>query len=129
MFIKVEEKNDAADYITYEIDDAVWKQLTDADDEVVDGVYYHQQDATTADIILNILKDKTVSYSSELTKNDIDNLFNIEKDDDGNVTSMTMKAETELPKLEFTAYAIQQTNGNGTTFTAAAAWDELNNQP
>lgn len=122
VFIKVEEKNDADVYIIYGIDTTVWTPLGDS----YPGIYYKDQAATTADVTLNILKDQKVSYSADLTKTQIDNLYDIVDDDAGNVISMTMKNASELPKLEFTAYAIQKVNANGTTFTAADAWTELN---
>ena len=90
------------------------------------GVYYKDQAAVTTDETLNILKDKVVSYSDSLTKAQIDALYDIVKDADGNVTSMTMKSEDKLPKLQFTAYAIQKVNANGTEFTQTGAWTELN---
>lgn len=122
VFIKVEEKNSAATYITYGIDTTVWTALGDA----YPGVYYKDQAAVTTDETLNILKDKVVSYSDSLTKAQIDALYDIVKDADGNVTSMTMKSEDKLPKLQFTAYAIQKVNANGTEFTQTGAWTELN---
>ena len=127
VFIKVEEKNNAATYITYSIDKSVWTPLVDANNDGIadDGVYYKEMPAVTEDTKLNILSGATVSYSENLTKTQINNLYTIVKDDDGNVTSMTMLAKENLPKLQFTAYAIQKTNGNGTTFTASQAWTAL----
>ena len=121
VFIKVEEVNGASSYITYDIDDEVWTELNEGT-----GIYYKEQSATTSDEILNILKDKKVSYSNELEKDDIDKLYTLNKDSEGNVISMTVKDKEELPQLKFTAYAIQQTKADGTTFTAADAWAELN---
>ena len=129
VFIKVEEKNSAATYITYSIDNSVWTPLVDDNNDGIadNGVYYKDMPAVTVDTKLNILSGATVSYSENLTKTQINNLYTIVKDADGNVTSMTMLAKEELPKLQFTAYAIQKTNGNGTTFTASEAWTALNN--
>ena len=129
VFIKVEEKNSAATYITYSIDNSVWTPLVDDNNDGIadNGVYYKDMPAVTVDTKLNILSGATVSYSENLTKTQINNLYTIVKDADGNVTSMTMLAKEELHKLQFTAYAIQKTNGNGTTFTASEAWTALNN--
>ena len=120
VFITVEEVNDAEDYITYSIDTGVWTVL---DATNYPGVYYKEMNAITEDAYLNILTGKTVSYSEKLTKSELDNLY--VKDANGNPT-MTMLDETLLPKLQFTAYAIQKTKANGETFTAAQAWQELN---
>lgn len=128
VFIKVEALNNADTYIEYSVDASVWTPLNDIDSNDIadDGVYYKDMPATADDAYLNILTNKTVSYSHDLTKDDIDELYIIVEDDAGNVTSMTMKPADQLPKLQFTAYAIQKTNANGTTFTEAQAWAELN---
>lgn len=127
VFIKVEALNDAQDYITYSIDSAVWTPLDEDEDGIADdGVYYKEMPAVPADTELNILTDQTVSYSKDLTKEELDKLYIIEKDSEGNVISMTMKPKEQLPKLQFTAYAIQKKASNDTDFTAALAWQELN---
>lgn len=128
VFIKVEELKDAGKYITYSIDKTVWTPLVDENKDGIadDGVYYHEMEAVTADTELNILSGQQVSYPGTLTKADLDALYVIETDDAGNVISMTRKDAEELPKLQFTGYAIQKTGENGTEFTAETAWDALN---
>ena len=80
-----------------------------------------QQAATDTDVSYPVLKDNKVSYSGALTKEQIDQLYKTE-------SGKMVPDENKLPKLTFTAYAIQQTKGdNDATFTAAEAWAELNN--
>ena len=120
VFIKVEEKNNASSYIDYDIDlktetGGVWTALGTS----YPGIYYVDQTATTSDLTLNILKDQKVTYPNTLERDDLEALFTT--DDSGN---KTVKNSDNLPKLEFTAYAIQKANGDG-TFTAEEAWEEL----
>lgn len=118
VFVKVEEVNNASAYISYSIDSSVWTAL-----EGHSGVYFKKQTAVATggeDEKLNILTNKEVSYPRTLTKTDIDKLYTITTDTDGNVT-MTVKDKAQLPQLKFTAYAIQQDSFS----TAAAAWAEI----
>lgn len=129
VFIKVEALNDANTYITYSVDNTVWTPLVDTDKDGIsdNGVYYKDMPAVAGDdAYLNILTNKTVSYPGTLTKAEIDNLY--KKDAEGNI-STPMTPVDNLPKLQFTSYAIQKANGNGTTFTAEKAWEELNKTP
>ena len=99
LFVKVEESGTfVKDKVTYSIDDTVWTKLT-----ATDGVYYKKIDTlTAANTDYNILKNKKVTVSSELTKGEINSIA-------------TDKAS---PTLTFTAYAVQLDAAQ----TAAAAW-------
>lgn len=87
--------------VNYVIDSTVWTQLTDANDEPVDGVYYREYNSNTADVDYNVLASRTVTVSGNLTMDDVEKINN-------------------APTLTFTGYAIQK---EGFT-TAAAAWAE-----
>lgn len=119
----------AKKYITYTIDSAVWTQLMDSSGNpvAVNGVpvYYATTNYTTqsTDKTYNILTDKKVSYSNDLTKDDINKLYTYGTD--GNVENVTK------PQLIFKAFAVQsegltKDNGAGTATsitTAIDAWD------
>lgn len=97
-------------YITWAIADE-WT-LVDPTSEPASGaqtvtyVYGRKHDAVgNADgTPIDILKDNKVSYSGDLTKEQLDAL------------------DTAKPALKFKAYAVQQANGNG-TFDIKQAWD------
>jgi len=103
LFVKVDESTNFGDFMTYEIADG-WTQLT-VDGVEVEGVYYREVDATTADTDFAVLKDNQVTVSSEVTK-----------------TQLNALTTDTYPTLTFTAYAIQKDN-NFTT--AEAAWAEV----
>ena len=114
VYIEVVKNNNVDDYVTYSIDSA-WTALGTA----YPGVYYMDQAATDADDPHPILAGDTVSYSSALTKEDIDKLYT--EDADGNM----IPNENVLPELTFKAYAIQKVSGDGTNFTAESGWKEI----
>ena len=95
VFVKVVETNSPATYLDYSIDEA-WTAL-----DGVDGVYYIQQDATTADVPYPVLTGNKVTVNDDITNTDMD------------------AAEKNAPKLSFTAYAIQQEGFDN----VADAWD------
>lgn len=97
------------DAISYSIDsDAGWLKLAkNSADELIDGVYYiNLSDATFAENVdYNILADKIVSGSEDLTKDEID----------------ALEESGESPALIFTAYAVQY---NSTSIKdVKTAWD------
>lgn len=69
LFVKVTEgANFNKNIFSYSIDDAAWKQLKDADDKDVAGVYVYTIDKTNAAILTgavtaNVLKDKVVKVA------------------------------------------------------------------
>lgn len=112
LFVKVEENGTFVEgKVTYEIDDSVWtagtKTTTDEGNGVPVGVYYCEAPAVAKDAAndatYNVLKDKQVVVSDQLTKQEIENL-------------------PEANTLKFTAYAIQK---EGIT-NAADAWAKAN---
>ena len=107
LFVKIEESANLDDYITYAVDVAVdgadgWIAL-----DGVDGVYYREVDATTADKTFSVLANDNVTVNGTVTKEMMDALA-----EDGAVQ----------PTLTFTAYACQKDNVS----TAADAWAKLN---
>lgn len=100
LFVKVDEKNWPVG-LDYTIADG-WTELTGV--EGVNGVYYRTVDSSTADQVYAVLKDNTVTVSSSLTKDDLQDM------------------NTNQPSLAFTAYAVQQEN----LATPEAAWAAVN---
>ena len=97
LFVEVKEEGTfVANKVTYSIADG-WTALPG-----VDGVYYREVGAVTADTDFYVLKDNKVTVSNSLTKEDITNITQ--------------------PKLTFTAYAVQKDGMD----TAAAAWAAAN---
>ena len=99
LFVKVEKNGTfVTDKVTYAIDNTVWTQLDN-----VAGVYYKKTDTLTAsDTNYNILQDKKVTVSQELTKGEINSIEEGQKN----------------PTLTFKAYAVQLDAAQ----TAAGAW-------
>lgn len=117
VYIEVVKNGTVDTYVTYSID-SEWTALGDA----YPNVYYIDYAATSGvDVPYPILTGNTVSYSQNLTKEEIDLLYT--KDDDGKM----IPNEKVLPQLSFKAYAIQKVNGNNedgtyTYFTAEEGW-------
>ena len=103
LFVKVEKSGTfVTDKVTYAIDNTVWTQLDN-----VAGVYYKKIDTLTAsDTNYNILQDKKVTVSQELTKGEINSIEEGQKN----------------PTLTFKAYAVQLDAAQ----TAAKAWEIAN---
>lgn len=104
LFVKVEETNAPATYMTYSVDTA-WTKLTT--EEGVAGVYYREVAASTADQFFTILTDNQVTVNGAVTKAQLNAIG------------------TNKPKLTFTAYAVQKENVNSET----DAWSKLNVNP
>lgn len=100
-----EADNVATKYITYTINDEVWTQLKDDQNQpvIVNGgeIWYkeHNMINTTA-VMLNILKGEEVTYDPHLTKDDIDKV-----------------GDNNKPTLNFKAFAVQK-EAVGTAFDA-----------
>lgn len=107
LFVKVTESANFDDFMTYAIADG-WTQLMDnsTSAKAVEGVYYREVAASTADQPFAVLKDDKVSVIATVTKVDFEEL--------------TTTNGTDYPTLTFKAYAIQK---EGFT-TAYAAWQE-----
>lgn len=98
LFVKVEESRNLGDFITYVMADG-WTALTG-----VDGVYYREVPATTADVSFAVLKGNAVTVKTDVTK--------------ANMNALTAAT---YPTLTFTAYAVQKDN----VADAAAAWAKV----
>ena len=95
LFVKVEQTGTfVPDKVTYSIADG-WIKGNGA---IPEGVYYREVKGVTADSVFPVLKDDKITVSSELTKEEIQNITD--------------------PTLTFTAYAVQKEGIN----TAAEAW-------
>ena len=95
LFVKVEQTGTFVDAkVTYSIADG-W---TKGNGAIPEGVYYREVKGVTADSVFPVLKDDKITVSSELTKEEIQNITD--------------------PTLTFTAYAVQKEGIN----TAADAW-------
>ena len=101
LFVKIEKSTTLDNYISYTVADG-WTQLAD-----VDGVYYREVDATTADKTFSVLANDNVTVNGTVTKEMMEALAK-----DGAVQ----------PTLTFTAYACQKDN----VTSAADAWAKLN---
>lgn len=99
LFVKVEEDGTFVDdKVTYSMDDG-WTKGDGS--QIPENVYYREYreaNAATADREFPVLKDDKITVSSELTKEEIQNITG--------------------PTLTFTAYAVQKEGIN----TAAEAW-------
>lgn len=100
LFVKIEEKNNVNNFVTYEIADG-WTELTG-----VTGVYYRKVEAAKEQnsSAFSILKGDKVTAKSTVTKEMYNNL-----------------TKDTYPKLLFTAYAIQSDNIS----EATTAWSNL----
>ena len=125
VFLQVKEVNNTVTgsnpvkkYITYTIDGTVWSPLMDGENQVsVNGnlVWYATTNYATQDTAktYNVLTGQQVSYSNDLSKADIDNLYTYNTD--GTVNAITK------PQLIFKAFAVQQEAAT----TAAEAWAKI----
>lgn len=98
LFVKVEATDDVVDYLTYSVASS-WTELPG-----VAGVYYIQVSAENAQngIAYSILTDNQVVVKNTVTKEMME----------------AVKADTDLVKLTFTAYAVQSDNVEN----VVAAW-------
>ena len=99
LFVKVEQTGTfVPDKVTYSIDDG-WTKGDGS--QIPRDVYYRQVSAATDDSVFSVLKGDKITVSSELTKEEIQNITD--------------------PTLTFTAYAVQKEGIN----TAADAWTRI----
>lgn len=112
LFVKVEEANwpsfTETDGTTRKVNYAIadgWTAGTGTGtggNGVPVGVYYREVGATTSETSYSVLLGDKITVSGTLTKGEVNSV-------------------TATPTLTFTAYAVQQANGDS-TFTAAQAW-------
>lgn len=111
LFVKIDESTEPklSDFVTYSVATG-WTELEN-------GVYYRKVNAVTVDTTFDILSDNKVTVNNTVTKAMLNGL---DTNGDG------IYSDTELPKLTFTAYAIQSSNlkntDNTAATTAAQAW-------
>lgn len=98
LFVKVEKSANFADFLTYDMANG-WTAL-----DGVNGVFYRQVEAGTANQDFAVLANNTVSVKSNVTKAMMDGL-----------------TDATRPTLTFTAYACQTAGID----TAAKAWAEV----
>ena len=99
LFVKIEESENLASYISYTVDSA-WKAVPGQA-----GVYYMEVAASDADQIFPVLTNNQVTVKTEVTKAMLEGI------QDNTI---------EEPTLTFTAYAVQKDNIND----VATAWAE-----
>lgn len=89
LFVEVEQTGEFLNTVTFTVDTDVWTELPGHE-----GVYYCVADASKAanNLTYPILADNTITVSDTLTKTEIDNLAEANKN----------------PLLKFTAYAVQK---------------------
>lgn len=104
------------DFLTYSVDSA-WASVPGAE-----GVYYKQVAASTTDQTWSVLTDDQVFVKDTVTKGMMDDLEMFVAND---AECDTDNQYSPLPKLIFTAYAIQSANlknGDTAVESAADAW-------
>ena len=104
LFIEVKKSSVLDTYITYAIDDTVWKEL---DATKYPGVYYCEVADTDALQTFNVLKDKKVTVNSDVTSEQME--------------ALEVAGATQ-PTLNFKAYAIQKDNIDDVN----DAWTKIN---
>ena len=106
LFVKIDKSANFDNFMTYEIADG-WTALPGET-----NVYYREVPATEADTEFAVLKDNEVLVKATVLKTEL-NAFDTDKD--GVLSDEEKKA---LPKLTFTAYAVQKDN----VTSVADAW-------
>lgn len=121
LFVKVEKSNNFDTFMTYSMA-AGWTELLNNS-----GIYYREVVALTAadavDATFSVLSNDKVTVNNTVTKSDMNGLA--EKNADGTPKKDTygnlVYDDAKLPKLTFTAYAVQKDN----ITSAAAAWAQI----
>lgn len=99
LFVKVEKSANFADFLTYEMADG-WTAL-----DGVDGVFWREVGAVTADTFFEVLKGNKVTVQNTVTKEMLQGV----------------KEGTERPTMTFTAYAVQKEGFDD----ALTAWGKI----
>lgn len=99
LFVKVQKSANFADFLTYDMADG-WTALTG-----VDGVFWREVGAVTADTSFAVLKGNKVTVQNTVTKEMLQGV----------------KEGTERPTLTFTAYAVQKEGFDD----ALTAWGKI----
>lgn len=109
LFVKVEKSANFDNFMTYDMATG-WKQLKDASNNDVPGVFYREVETSTANQEFGVLKNDQVTVKTDVTKTMLNAL---------NVEGATQ------PTLTFTAYACQFMKNNTENFTPAQAWENV----
>lgn len=105
VFVKIEEENNAADFLSW----AIASGWTKGDGtKIPANVYYREVSQSDEDQSFPVLKDNKVTVKTDVTVDDMNSLT----------------SSDSYPKLSFTAYAMQVFKNNNAEFTAAEAWAE-----
>ena len=107
LFVKVEKSANFDSFMTYEMATG-WKQLKDASNNDVPGVFYREVDTDQMGTPISVLKNDQVTVRGDVTKSMLNGLT----------------ADT-YPTLTFTAYACQFMKNNTENFTPAQAWENV----
>ena len=107
LFVKVEKSANFDSFMTYEMATG-WKQLKDASNNDVPGVFYREVDTDQMGTPISVLKNDQVTVSGDVTKTMLNDL-----------------TENNYPTLTFTAYACQFMKNNTENFTPAQAWENV----
>ena len=106
LFVKIDKSANFDNFMTYEIADG-WTALPGET-----NVYYREVPATEADTEFAVLKDNEVLVKATVLKTDL-NAFDADKNGE-----LSDAEKAALPKLTFTAYAVQKDN----VTSVADAW-------
>lgn len=105
VFVKIEEENNAADFLSW----AIASGWTKGDGvKIPSNVYYREVSQSDKDQTFPVLKDNKVTVKTDVTVEDMNSLT----------------SAANYPKLSFTAYAMQVFKSNNSEFSAADAWAE-----
>ena len=103
LFVKVQETNNPADYLSYTLNLTGWKTL-----EGQDGVYYREVTKSASDQSWRLLVDDAIAVKNTVVKAGTDTT---------GTSNVAMPAANAQPQLTFAAYAVQKANR-----TVAEAW-------
>lgn len=104
LFVKIDESANLDDFITYVVAGG-WAAL---DEETYPGVYYRRVDKSEEDVTFSVLAGDEVTVKETVTKDMLE--------------ALDKTAETNYPKLTFTAYAVQRDGEFEAIATAESAW-------
>lgn len=107
LFVKLNKSDNFDAFLTYEMAEG-WKQLKEADDKEVAGVFYRVVETADMGKEFSVLKNDQVTVKDTVTKADMDNL-----------------TKDKYPTLTVTAYASQYNKSAVEPFTAIEAWNNI----
>lgn len=106
LFVKLEKSANFDRFMTYTMADG-WTQ---GDGTIPSNVWYREVDSNTSNQEFTVIANNQVTVSDNVTKE-----------------MMNRLTDTTRPTLTVTAYASQYMKNNTTNFTAAEAWENVNN--